>query len=107
MKLNYLIIAILVSSFMAVPNTGVIDLNDVFDYENQSVPNYITKDNTTTGNEITNGGATLGRVLFYDKKLSSDETISCASCHLQEFAFGDRSAAFLLCIKTPTPFVLV
>ena len=33
--------------------------------------------------------ATLGRVLFYDKKLSTDETISCASCHKQELAFGD------------------
>ena len=33
--------------------------------------------------------ATLGRVLFYDKKLSADETISCASCHKQELAFAD------------------
>lgn len=34
----------------------------------------------------------LGRVLFYDKNLSSDRTISCASCHKQEFAFGDNTA---------------
>ena len=33
--------------------------------------------------------ATLGRVLFYDKKLSKDGTISCASCHKQELAFSD------------------
>jgi len=33
--------------------------------------------------------ATLGRVLFYDKKLSNDATISCASCHKQEIAFSD------------------
>lgn len=33
--------------------------------------------------------ATLGRVLFYDKKLSADESISCASCHKQELAFAD------------------
>jgi len=33
--------------------------------------------------------ATLGRVLFYDKKLSADNTISCASCHKQELAFAD------------------
>ncbi len=35
----------------------------------------------------------LGRHLFYDKRLSGNETMSCASCHLQEFAFSDRKAA--------------
>ena len=36
--------------------------------------------------------ATLGRVLFYDKNLSSDKTISCASCHRQEIGFSDDRA---------------
>lgn len=36
--------------------------------------------------------ATLGRVLFYDKNLSKDKTISCASCHKQELAFSDDVA---------------
>ncbi|MDF1695824.1 MAG: cytochrome c peroxidase [Saprospiraceae bacterium] len=35
--------------------------------------------------------ATLGRVLFYDKMLSVDESTSCASCHKQELAFADDS----------------
>ncbi len=39
-----------------------------------------------------NGLATLGRVLFYDKNLSSDKTVSCASCHKQERAFSDDAA---------------
>ncbi len=34
----------------------------------------------------------LGRLLFEDKLLSADRSISCASCHLPEFAFGDTSA---------------
>jgi len=34
--------------------------------------------------------ATVGRVLFYDKNLSADGTISCASCHHQELAFSDN-----------------
>ncbi len=38
---------------------------------------------------ITNAGATLGRVLFYDKILSIDNTVSCGSCHLQTKAFSD------------------
>ncbi|MBT8231211.1 MAG: hypothetical protein KJN84_01185, partial [Bacteroidia bacterium] len=33
--------------------------------------------------------ATLGRVLFYDKALSKNNSISCASCHKQELAFAD------------------
>jgi cytochrome c peroxidase len=31
----------------------------------------------------------LGRALFYDERLSRTEEVSCASCHLQEHAFGD------------------
>ncbi len=36
--------------------------------------------------------ATLGRVLFYDKSLSEDNSVSCASCHKQELAFSDNKA---------------
>jgi len=36
--------------------------------------------------------ATLGRVIFYDTKLSADGTVSCASCHKQELAFSDDKA---------------
>ncbi len=38
------------------------------------------------------GRATLGRVLFYDKHLSQDNSISCASCHDQKIAFSDDVA---------------
>lgn len=46
-------------------------------------------DNTPADNKVTNAGALLGRVLFYDVRLSGDGTLSCASCHRQEFGFGD------------------
>lgn len=69
---------------------GKIDLNALANYANQSKPSYITKDNTSE-NPITDKGATLGRVLFYDKNLSSNNSISCSSCHVQENAFGDIS----------------
>lgn len=48
-------------------------------------------DNTPADNPITNDGATLGRVLFYDTNLSSNRTISCASCHKQNAGFSDPS----------------
>jgi cytochrome c peroxidase len=69
-----------------------IDPANLANYANQAKPAYILKDNTR-GNPITNTKATLGRVLFYDKSLSIDNTISCASCHRQEFAFGDTAIA--------------
>ncbi|MGB0580316.1 MAG: cytochrome-c peroxidase [Limisphaerales bacterium] len=72
---------------------GVIDLFNLANYANQPVPSYITKDNTTRGNQITDLGATLGRVLFHDRRLSVDDTISCASCHQQANAFGDVAQA--------------
>lgn len=67
-----------------------IDLNNLANYAAQTEPAYIVKDNTGN-NPITNAKATLGRVLFYDKKLSIDNTISCASCHKQAFAFSDTA----------------
>lgn len=69
-----------------------IDLSNLANYENQIKPSYITKDNTRA-NVITNAKATLGRVLFYDKKLSIDNSVSCGSCHKQEAAFGDTDVA--------------
>jgi cytochrome c peroxidase len=33
---------------------------------------------------------TLGRVLFYDKQLSINNSVSCSSCHKQELAFADN-----------------
>ena len=74
-----------------VMTAGTIDLNILPNYESQTIPNYINKDNTTNGNDITDEEATLGRVLFYDKRLSVNDEVSCASCHKQEFAFGDTA----------------
>ena len=39
--------------------------------------------------------AELGGLLFHDKILSSDRSISCASCHIPAFAFADTSAVSL------------
>lgn len=82
----------ILAAFGAICIAGTIDLNNLYNYANQPVPTYINKDNTAS-NTITDEGATLGRVLFYDKKLSVDNTIACASCHHQEFAFSDTARA--------------
>jgi len=69
-----------------------IDPSNLPNYASQSIPNYIRKDNTGA-NPITNEKAILGRVLFYDKSLSIDNTVSCASCHQQAFGFSDPTLA--------------
>jgi len=42
-------------------------------------------------NLLTIQGVQLGRMLFYEKKLSGNSTQSCGSCHQQEFAFTDTT----------------
>jgi cytochrome c peroxidase len=58
-------------------------------YPAHYTPGVLNTDNTPAGNPVTNIGATLGRVLFYDKQLSVNGTVSCASCHSQAAGFSD------------------
>lgn len=69
-----------------------VDPAHLLNYAAQGKPAYIIKDNSGP-NPVTNAKATLGRVLFYDKNLSIDNSISCGSCHKQKFAFGDTALA--------------
>ncbi len=48
--------------------------------------------NSLLGYELSNEAIALGRVLFYDQRLSDDNTISCASCHQQANAFSSDVA---------------
>ncbi|MCC6817379.1 MAG: c-type cytochrome [Bacteroidia bacterium] len=41
---------------------------------------------------LDNDKATLGRVLFYDKALSINNSVACASCHSQDHGFADITA---------------
>ena len=45
------------------------------------------KDNPSSDEKIA-----LGRALFFDERLSLDETIACASCHIPKLAFTDGIA---------------
>jgi cytochrome c peroxidase len=67
-----------------------IDFSNLSNYANQSKPAYITNDNTGT-DTIRDNKATIGRILFYDKNLSTNNKVSCASCHKQTYAFGDTA----------------
>ncbi len=55
-------------------------------------PDINTSESGDVSINIDNHVATLGRVLFYDTRLSLNNTISCSSCHLQKNAFADPNA---------------
>ncbi len=44
-------------------------------------------------NPITPAKAMLGKILFWDEQLSSDNTTACGSCHMAEVGGGDPRAA--------------
>lgn len=69
-----------------------IQLDQLPNYAQHDLPEHIDKPNDVRM-ELTDIGATLGRVLFYDKRLSVNNTISCASCHQQSLAFSDANRA--------------
>lgn len=46
-----------------------------------------------TENQVTKGRFELGKMLFFDPVLSSDSTVSCASCHAQVHAFADHNTS--------------
>lgn len=74
-----------------VPN---VDLTRLANYASPAWPvtydaQVLGQDNSPPGNPVTDRGATLGRVLFHDTKLSINNTQSCASCHRQARGFTD------------------
>lgn len=80
------------------PGDDVLDLPPTpYRYEPElpahfRVPAVTGRINTPADNPITDLGATLGRVLFYDPELSANRTVSCASCHDQASGFADTAA---------------
>ena len=56
---------------------------------NFKTPEARSFDRSPKDNPVTDAGATLGRVLFYDTRLSANNTVSCGSCHVQKHAFAD------------------
>ncbi len=82
--------AIVLNKRLNLPSTpfnyAVLNLPSFFQSEFIKI-----SDNTPVDNQVSDQGATLGRVLFYDKNLSINRTIACASCHIQKFGFSDTA----------------
>ena len=54
-----------------------------------SAPFYFGLFEVPRNNPLTDEGVELGRMLFYDPKLSRNHTVTCATCHVQALAFTD------------------
>lgn len=76
----FLGIAVLLSACTEDPDIPV-------DY--QHIPSWFPEMQIPNDNQLTQERIDLGRKLFYEKKLSRDETISCGSCHDPDMAFTD------------------
>lgn len=81
-------------SFPGVTAALTLNLSAPENYANPPLPRHydatvLARDNTPADNPVTDRGATLGRVLFHDKRLSINDAVSCASCHQQSLGFSD------------------
>ena len=77
-----------------VAEITTIDFSNVANYSAPALPAYFDHtvtalDHSPSSNAVNDRVATLGRVLFYDLRLSTNDRASCASCHQQAFGFTD------------------
>jgi cytochrome c peroxidase len=71
-----------------------LNLNNLTNFSNPALPAHYdvdvqALDNTPVNNPASNKVATLGQVLFFDTRLSVNNTVACASCHQAANGFGD------------------
>jgi cytochrome c peroxidase len=77
-----------------VAEATTIDFANVANYAAPRLPAYFDRtvaalDNDPPSNAINDRVATLGRVLFYDLRLSTNNKAACSSCHQQALGFTD------------------
>jgi cytochrome c peroxidase len=58
----------------------------------KNLPNYFPEMVHPEGNELTKARIALGKKLFFDKRLSIDESVACNTCHNPKLAFADNQA---------------
>ncbi len=71
-----------------IPGTIDVDFGEEIFINNENIFGNVNVRTTVSSDAM----ATLGRVLFYDNRLSKNNSISCASCHKQNKAFSDDVA---------------
>lgn len=90
-KMNKVLVISLLGFFLIGCSND--DVSSIY-YENPEVgltipPEFPELNSSVDTNMPTKYGVELGEKLFHEKRLSTDNSISCASCHIQEHAFAD------------------
>jgi cytochrome c peroxidase len=95
---SFLLAALAITVWGRADRTVLVLPDTPYRYDaNVALPAHFTQrvgfiDNSPADNPITDEGATLGRVLFYDRRLSANGKTACSSCHVQQHAFADTKA---------------
>src|SRR5687767_9281414 len=63
----------------------------IFDYP-AIIADYLPPVPVPANNPMSEEGVDLGRRLFFDERLSADNTQSCGSCHIPSASFSDTTA---------------
>ncbi len=90
-KARFVLLALLLST-LSCKKERVNNLNlDQLHPEKLAVPGNFPAATDDPDNPLTKEGIELGRLLFYDTRLSGNNQLSCASCHHQNIAFSDAT----------------
>ena len=95
MKIQFLKTIVLVAIVALVSSCKKDNLNEgEYQYKEPQLPetpyDYFNEAKKIDRNLLVeNDVATLGRVLFYEKALSVNNTVACGSCHIQSLGFAD------------------
>ena len=85
MKYILLFVAVIVALWACKKDKAIFEPTP---YELE-IPSHFPAMNIPADNPMTVEGIELGRKLFYDTRLSLDNSIACSSCHEQQYAFTD------------------
>lgn len=92
--LRQLTIALVLITFLSCRKDEINDLPNVTDYDLKLpaiLDEYLPPMEMPLDNPLSVEGVDLGRRLFYEKKLSADNTQSCATCHAPNSGFSDNN----------------
>lgn len=85
---NYFVIACVLIVFCSCKKDRVEYLPTAYQLE---IPSHFPEMKIPDDNPMTVEGVELGRYLFYEKRLSGDNKMACAACHLPSASFSDSS----------------
>lgn len=95
-KLNALKLVVVViagiatlSGIAAIAKTTEANADATASVYQWQIPEWLPPPPVPADNPMSEVKVQLGRHLFYDKRLSADGTVSCASCHEQSLGFSD------------------